>query len=75
MQPYHAVHLGGEPLVVGGDQRSTSLPPNQCQELGQHFVGRGFVEVAGRLVRKNQRRAIGERACDRDALLLAARQF
>ena len=33
------------------------------------------VEVAGRLVGQHDRRIVGERARDRDALLLAARQL
>ena len=42
----------------------------------RHDFARGpAVEVAGRLVGEQQVRLVGERARDRDALLLAARQF
>jgi hypothetical protein len=45
-----AVHLAGQALVMGRHQRRAALAPNQCQEFGQHTVGRGLVEVAGRFV-------------------------
>ena len=38
------------------------------------LVGRRVVEVAGRLVAEQHSRVVGERADDRDALLLAARE-
>ena len=75
VQPHHPVHLGGEALVVGRDQRGAAFAADQAEEFGEHRVGGRFVEVAGRLVGEHQRRAVGERAGDRDALLLAARQL
>ena len=75
MQPDDAVHLGGEALVVGGDQRGAAFAAHQVQELGEDGVGGVLVEIAGRLVGEHQRRLVGERAGDRDALLLAARQL
>ena len=41
----------------------------------QHVVGGVLVEIAGRLVREQQRRLGRERAADRDALLLSAGQL
>ena len=72
MQPDDAVHLGREPLVVGGDQGGAAFAADQAQELGQHRVGGMLVEIAGRLVGEHQRRPVGERPGDGDALLLAA---
>jgi hypothetical protein len=75
VQSYHAVHLGGEALVVGRDQGRAAFPANQRQELGQHLVGRALVKVAGRLVGQHQWRAIGKRAGDSHSLLLSTRQL
>ena len=44
------------------------------QQFDDRLAG-GGVEIAGRLVREQQRRARGKRAGDGDALLLAARQL
>ncbi len=41
----------------------------------EHVVGRARVEIAGRLVGQQDARRIGDRARDRDALLLAAGQL
>ena len=56
---------------------SAALPSlaHQREEFGEHAVGGRLVEIAGRLVGEHQQRAVGERAGDRDALLLAARQL
>src|SRR4051794_38927756 len=70
-----AVHLGGDEFVVGGDEGGAPLPAHQGQELGEDDVGGGFVEIAGRLVGEDEERAVGERAGDRDALLLATREL
>ena len=43
--------------------------PHQAEKFGEHHIGGGFVEIAGRLVGQHQRRAIGEAAGDRDVLL------
>ena len=72
MKPQHTVHLGGDPLIVGCYQRRAALAPHQLEEFGKNDVGGMFVEVAGRFVSQHQRRAVGERAGDRDALLFAA---
>ena len=59
---------------MGGDhRRQPVLGVHGAQQLVQR-VGGGLVEVARRLVGKQQRRAHHERARDRDALLFASRQ-
>jgi len=59
---------------VGGHQHRRAARVDlleQRHDLGRH-VG---VEVAGRLVGQQQHRLVDQRACDRHALLLAARQL
>ena len=75
VQPHDAVHLGREALVVGGDQGGAAFAAHEVEEFGEDDVGGRLVEIAGRLVGEHQRRAVGERPGDRDALLLAARQL
>ena len=75
MQPQHPVHLGGDALIVGGDERRAAFAADQAQELGEDDVGGRLVEIAGGLVGEDQGGPVGERAGDGDALLLAARQF
>ena len=75
MQPHDAVHLRGDALVVSRDQRRAALAAHEAEELGEDDVGGVLVEIAGRLVGQHQRRLVGERAGDGDALLLAARQL
>ena len=70
-----AVHLGRDAFIMSGDQRRASLTPDEVEELGEDDVRRGLVKVAGRLIGKNQRRAVGEGPGNRNSLLLAARQF
>ena len=71
----HAVGVGGRLRVVGDeDDRLAPLlagPPQRVEDLGAGRV----VEVAGRLVGEEQRRARHEGAGDGDALLLAGRQL
>ena len=69
----NAVHPFGKPLIVRRDQRGGPLPAHQPQELIEHAIGGGFVEIAGGFVGQHQRGTVGERAGDGDALLLAAR--
>ena len=75
MQPQHPVHLGGDALIVGGDEGGAAFAADQLQEFGEDDVGGSLVEVAGGLVGQDQRRLVGERAGDGDALLLAAREL
>ena len=43
-----------------------------CAQRVEHVVGGARIEIAGRLVGQQQARRVGDRARDRDALLLAA---
>ena len=72
MQPQHPVHLGGDALVVGGDEGGAAFVADQAEEFGEDDVGGGLVEIAGGLVGEDQSGPVGERAGDGDALLLAA---
>ena len=68
-------HSGRDVGVVGrGDQREAELGLQRVDQVEHARAGVG-VEVAGRLVAQQQRRALGERAGDRHALRLAARQL
>src|SRR3954470_4321126 len=71
----HALaHLVDHLAVVGDHQDRRTGAVDAVEEL--HDPDRGVgVEVAGRLVTDEQRRGVDERARDRDALLLAARQL
>ena len=65
---------GGLRVVGHEDDRLVALdarPPERLEDLGAGRV----VEVAGRLVGEEERRARHERAGDRDPLLLAGRQL
>ena len=67
-----AVHARRELHVVGGDQRREAGGAHQLRQRVEHMVGGARVEIAGRLVGQQDARRIGDRARDRDALLLAA---
>ena len=49
--------------------------PDQLRQRVEHMVRRVRIEIAGRLVGQQDPRHIGDRARDRDALLLAAREL
>ena len=69
-----AAHLVDHLAVVGGDDDGRAGAVDPVDQL--HDPDRGLgVEVAGRLVGQQQRRVVHERARDRDALLLAAREL
>ena len=55
-------------------QRDVVLAVQLEQQTLHAFAGRG-IEVAGRLVGEHRARLLHDRACDRDALLLAAREL
>ena len=75
MEPQDAVHLGGDALVVGRDQRRAAFAADEIQEFGEDDVGGGSSRLPVGSSASTKRRAVGQRAGDRDALLLAARQF
>ena len=60
--------------VVRGDQHGGPAGVDLAQQV--HDLEREIrIEIAGRLVGETQRRIVDERARDRDALLLAAREI
>ena len=61
-------------IVRDHDDRLAVLVDRAAQEL-EDLGSRLRVEVPGRLVREEDRRLRDERACDRDPLLLAAREL
>ncbi len=69
------VHAAGELHVVGRDQHRDLGRLDQLHQGLEHVVGGVRIEIAGRLVREQHPRRIGDRARDRDTLLLAARQL
>ena len=75
VQPQHPIHLGGDPLVVGGDEGGAAFVANEAEEFGEDDVGGALVEIAGRLVGEDQGRPVGERPRDGDPLLLAPRKL
>ena len=65
----------GDVVLVRDQQDGDALLGIQALKDAHHFDARSRVEVAGRLVGENQRRLIDQRARNRDALLLPARQL
>src|SRR5208282_1983594 len=65
------VRLGSHPWRIGGSSDSPQLP---IFERDDAVETAGVIEVAGRLVAEQDLGVVGERASDRDALLLAARE-
>src|SRR4051794_30305148 len=70
-----AVHANGEALVVGGDEGGRAVGADEVEEFGEDALRRGFVEVAGRFVGKDEFGAVGEGAGDGDSLLFATREL
>ena len=69
-----AAHLVDHLAVVGDDEHGRAGAVDPVEQL--HDPDRRLgVEVAGRLVGEQKRRVVDERAGDRDALLLAAREL
>jgi len=65
----------GQGLVVGDEDERHAAPARQVEHEVKDAVGGDAVEVAGRLVGEDAVGIGGERARDRDALALAARQL
>ena len=58
---------------MGRDQGGASrVRADQVDERSHDALAGGVIEIAGRLVAEQDLRVVGERAHDRDALLLAA---
>ena len=69
-----AIEAAGEIEIVGRDQCRETGTADQVEECLQHaFAGR-LIEIAGWFVAEQDLGVVGERAGDRDALLLAARE-
>ena len=75
MEPYDAVHLGGQALIVSGNQGGAALAANQAKEFSEDRVGGMLIEISGRLVGKHERRFVRKGAGNRNPLLLAAGQL
>jgi hypothetical protein len=69
-----AVEAVGEIEVVGGDQCREAAAANGLDQRFDDPFRRRVVEIAGRLVGQQNLRIVGQRADERDALLLAARK-
>ena len=65
----------GDIHIVGGDDDGEPGGAHQLRQRVEHVLGGVRVEIAGRLVGQQNPRRIGNRARDRDALLLAAREL
>ena len=70
-----AVHAGRDVHVVGGDHHGQAGGSHELRQGVEHVLGGARVEVSGRLVGEQDARRIGDRARDRDPLLLAAREL
>jgi len=73
-QSDNAVEAAGEIEIVGRDQGREAGIANEVEESPQHTLAGGVIEVAGRLVTEQNFGLVGERAGDRDPLLLTARE-
>ena len=62
-------------MLCVATRAASPLALTSCGKGAEHMIGGLRVEIAGRLVRQQHPRAIGDRARDGDALLLAAGQF
>ena len=69
------IHAAGEFHVVGRDEGREAGGADELRQRVEHMARGVRVEIAGRLVGEQDARGIGDRAGDRDALLLAAGQF
>src|ERR1700681_1203396 len=72
-QPDHTPGAPPYRLAVRDDEQRLPARVERHQQL-EHVLRGTRVELAGRLVGEQQRRLVDERARDRDALLLAARE-
>ena len=64
----------GKQRIVGHDDDGRAVGVDAIEEIGD-LLARRLVELAGRLVREQERRPVRERARNRDALHLATGQL
>jgi len=72
MQGEMTVERRGQMQAVRHHQEAAAGARHEVARQRQHVLGGGFIEVAGRLVRQQQRGLCRQRPADRDPLLLAA---
>src|SRR3954447_6359024 len=72
MQRDPAIERRSQACAVSDHQEAAARSFDKVVGQGEHAVGGGLVEVAGRLIRKQQERLDRERAPDRNPLLLTA---
>ena len=61
--------------VVGGDDQGRLGPGQRGEQHVEQMLGGGVIELPGRLVGEDQRRAVRDRPRHRDALGLPAGEF
>src|SRR5712671_6319015 len=74
LQRHDAVEAACEFEVVGGDQRGETGAANEVEQRIHNALAGRVIEIAGGLIAEQDLGVIGERADDRDALLLASRK-
>lgn len=67
------VERAGQMQAVRHHQEAAAGARDEVARQRQHVVGGGFIEIAGGLVREQQRWFRRQRPADRDPLLLSAR--
>ena len=67
---HNTAGMPGDILFVGDDDDGISMP-RQIFEQSHDFDARFRIEISGRFIRQNDRRAIYQRTCNGDALSLA----
>ena len=75
MEPERPVHPCSDPFVVRGDQGRSPFAADKLQQFVKHDIRRCLIEIAGRLIGKDQGGAVGQRSRDGNALLLPARKL
>lgn len=61
-------------LVVGADQEGDAILPVHRPHQLEHPLGRLPIEISRRLVGQDKEGPVDQRSCDRDTLLLTARE-
>jgi len=73
-QLQHSIRAARQRLIVRDDQQRRTTRPGDREQYRKHLLCCFLVEVPRRLICEQQGWLMHERACYRDALLLAARQ-